>query len=140
MRDPQKPDPNFFWCPKCRAHGKYDRKSKSVSTDHGGSRTITTFHCKECEAEGGKPLDLRDEACSTGKIILWAALGLEVLWIILGLSGGHINREIFITILVTPIACLVTWLCIEGKGIFLWGRWRKWAKERGWEEKKLKEG
>ena len=136
MRDSQKPDPKVFWCPKCRAHGKCNRKSKSVSTEHGGSRSITTLHCKECEAEGGKPLDLRNETYSVGKIILWVALGMEVVWVILGLSGGHIDRNFFITILGTPIVGLATWLVIQGKAIFFWGKWKKWAKERGWEEEK----
>ena len=132
MADPQKPDPNVFWCPKCRAHGKCNRKSKSVSD----GPAITTLHCKECEAKGGMPLKFRDECIELAKICMGVSIFLAVAMLVSGVDDEMGYSEIGETIGIASMSGLTIWIWLTGSKYITWLKWKKWAKERGWEGEK----
>ena len=134
MADPQKPKPNSFWCPKCRAHGPSERKSQTRQT----LISITAYYCKECGSKGGKPLDLRNRVYSLCKFWLLVGLASEVFVLIYGLyiAKGDSLRATYMTCLTVFIVLLVYCLAKVGMDILLWHQWKKWAEERGWEEEK----
>ena len=137
MADPQKPKPNSFWCPKCRAHGPSERKTETRQTDRG-STSVTAYYCKGCGSKGGKPLDRRNSAYRFCKVWLLVGLASEVCVLIYGLyiAKGISLWATYMTCLTVFIGLLVFCLAKVGMDILLWHQWKKWAEERGWEEEK----
>ena len=135
MADPQKPDPNRRWCRKCRCHGKF--KYSTVSSTGADNYTITSqaHLCVKCNREGFVPSNLKKAATHNAKIFGAILLILNVIFLIASAS-----KLGFIEILKGLFLCpLISILPVGG---YFWLHslpfldWKKWAKERGWEERK----
>jgi hypothetical protein len=131
--DPQKPDPDAFWCPECRAHGKCNRKTIEIERGQGGYRTSTTLYCAECEVEGDIPQQVRKNIRFAAMILLGGGMVFFAVQLGIGISEGFSQDTLILTVSSLPVAA-VLWYCLQRKNIFLLMKWKKWAKERGWEE------
>ena len=133
MADPQKPDPNVFWCPECSGHTDYSETKERYYTEQGGGTTVT-LKCKACDSEGGIPKQARESIRLYAKCVFWLGIGLEAIAVGFGIYEGF-NTGVLIGIYSTPFICLFLWSLMQDQVVF-WRKWKKWAKERGWEEEK----
>ncbi len=135
MRDPQKPSYTARWCLRCKAHTEYTKHSYGS----GESRT-THYKCDVCNYHVTSPL---------GNIAAIALLLLVTAWINGFLIRFYIN-EWNVGMLLDPFYkfslvfihvfanfLLSVYYYIIGKDhVSEYRKWKKWAKERGWEEEK----
>ena len=130
VADPQKPNPNVFWCPKCRCHGEIVEKERIVSDSQGsGDSTQIIQHCIICDAKGGVPCEQK-EAVWSGKVLAVIILPLAVICLLTRDSDPYSVPCFF---------SIVVWVATMWLALYWpYYRWKKWAKERGWEEEKPK--
>ena len=135
MSDPQKPDPNVLWCPKCRVH----ITDADLCELKGYREEDTLKGCKACRVEVGIPLECRSESL----MILWGLIVIGVVfetWIIIEAVSEGFDFQRIGMICMMPFILIFTWLIytwIQGTSL-LWWKWKKWAKESGWEEENPK--
>ena len=134
MADPQKPDPNVFWCPKCRAHTDYSETKVWVSTEHGGHNKII-LKCKTCDSRGNIPKQALESMRNTTKLLFWIGIGFIALAVGCGIYEGF-NTDVIIVMYSSPFVCLLLWFFAQRRNVIIWLKWLSWAKERGWEEEK----
>ena len=138
MADPPKPDPNRRWCRKCRCHGKFKYSTVS-STSADNVRTTRQAHlCVKCNREGFVPSNLKKDALRNAKIFGAVLLVLNVLFLISAafqLSFIEFLKGLFLCPLIS-ILPVVAYFWLHSLPFL---DWKKWAKERGWEEEMPKE-
>ena len=137
MVDPQKPDPNVFWCKKCRCHGEFVEKEQSAS-DSQGTSSWDIKCCKICDAEGGEPKELKEDLIFSAKLFGGIILFIDVIIIACIYKGVELTNPTFILVAISASLFLfaLLWLAPRVGDISCYLKWKKWAKERGWEEEK----
>ncbi len=133
VADPQKPDPNVFWCMECSGHTDYSETKESVSTEQG-SYDAVTLKCKACDTEGEIPKQVRESIRLYAKCLIGLVIVFEAIAVGFGIYEGF-NTGVLVGIYSTPFICLFLWTFMQDQVVF-WRKWKKWAKERGWEEEK----
>ena len=144
MVDPQKPDPDVFWCLKCRAHTDYTETKVWVSTEHGGYNK-RILKCKTCDSRGNIPKQALESMRNTTKHLFWVGIGFialavgvfEAIAVGFGIYEGF-NTDVIIVIYSSPFVCLLLWFFAQRRNVIIWLKWLSWAKKRGWEEVKPK--
>ena len=137
MVDPQKPDPKRRWCRKCRCHGEFVKKKKAIWRDGMSSETIKVNLCVICNRDGFVPNNLKKAAKKNAKIFGAVLLILNVLFLIpaaFKLSFIEFLKGLFLCPLIS-ILPIVGYFWLHSLPFL---DWKKWAKERGWEEEKPK--
>jgi hypothetical protein len=132
MNDPQKPDPNVFWCKKCQCHGDFVVKKKSAS-DSQGTSTWEIKCCKLCTAEGGEPNELKEELIVSASVFGGIILFVDGVIIAMIYKQVELTNPTFIVVVTSASLFLFALLWFAPRiGDILWFlKWKKWAKERG---------
>jgi len=139
MVDPQKPDPSLFWCKKCQSHSDYVKKAEVVHEGGGVSYTKRVKRCVICDASGNVPIRCKKSAVDNAKKMGKVALVLNVIIIIWGTFKWGFYEGFLQGIFLCPLASvllggLFIWLPYNAAKMDFYIAWKKWAKERGWED------
>ena len=125
---PKEPQSEKPWCKKCRGHTAYQEKIHSQRTSNRHGVTSVSYHCKVCDNDMFKPKQ-------------WHNIFVG------GAIFGLLMLPTFVYLL-TSKHSIPTWLLVVTGGLALvsvymsfysylqYANWKKWAKERGWEEEK----
>ena len=143
MVDPQKPDPDVFWCKKCQCHGEFVEKVKRRYDSERGHYTVRNDHCVICDEVGGVPIRGKEFAITDAKMLGIAALTLNVICITVatfrwGFEKGFLEGIFLCPLLSVLLGGAFFWLPRNARSMDFYIAWKKWAKERGWEEVKPK--
>ena len=134
MADPQKPEPNVFWCPKCKCHGDFVVRTE-VHNSPDSSSTSEHKHCKKCDTKGGQPRELKEDTIWAINFFGFGILALFILILIVCAFMFPLSFliEISYIFLGAYIFLLPLFLAPYLRHIRDYFKWKKWAKERGWE-------
>ncbi len=99
-------------------------KEKSAS-DSQGTSSWDIKCCKICDAEGGEPKELKEDLIFSAKLFGGIVLFIGIILI-------AINP--IIAIFASLFLFALLWLAPRVGDISCYLKWKKWAKERGWEE------
>ena len=134
MNDPQKPDPTVFWCKKCQCNCDFVVKQKSASDSQGTSTWEIKF-CKICASEGGEPKELKEELIVSAILIGGIILFVDALILGASYKQGAITNTSFMFVVTCASLFLFSllWFAPRIGDIFCYLKWKKWAKERGWD-------
>ncbi|MDG2213541.1 MAG: hypothetical protein P8M70_06920 [Verrucomicrobiota bacterium] len=140
MADPQEPQYENPWCPKCKAHSKYVEKQ----VQRGGERNtynVTVYDCVDCNKHMYIPREykLSNQGKAMGCLYVYIPIAsIGFLWLGLAMkraaekngSSGEGQMLLFGIIVLgclgIPAGALI-WSAVK------YAAWVKWAKERGWE-------
>ena len=132
MADPQTPDQNKPWCPKCQAHTEYRSNTSNHRSDSGHSYSVTTRYCVDCHGKMGNPSELKAEAFWGTICIVGGAIGLALLSMMAPEFDKSFPKEKDLNIAkAILIGAICFWLYAYGPSMMLLWKWKKWAKERG---------
>ena len=133
MVDPQEPDTLANWCPQCSEHTDYDTiERRGYSGNYKFTQRIDI--CKVCGSE-----DLWCPAEQKGKlekkgclgVILIIAASLVVATLISNSKEvGDLIYFLASLLLISIFAAVLFYV----PSYFRLKKWKKWAKERGWED------
>ena len=142
MIDSQKPDPNAYWCMKCRGHiadadvTEVEKRYPMIGKVHD---LPIVKGCRACSVEVGIPLECRSESLGLLRWGIVIAVVFEY-WAISSAVTHGFDLEGIVMIFATPLVfifCGLIYTLIDETSL-LWWKWKKWAKERGWEEEQPK--
>ena len=143
MADPQKPQYDKPWCPKCKAHSEYVEKQENEWAGGEGTRSVTVYDCVDCNKRMYVPrkYNLSNEGIHVRFLCVYylvASIGIGLFWF--GFDLKHSDQESWLMFLMGMFALAI--LTVPA-GVTIWfavkyAAWVKWAKERGWEEEKPK--
>lgn len=134
MVDPQEPDILANWCPQCCAHTDYDTIERKY-TDSKGRRNRTEVDiCKKCGSEDlwcpseqkGK---LEKKGCLGVILIISASLVVATL-----ISNSKEVGDLIYFLASLLLISLFGAVLLYVPSYFRLKKWKKWAKERGWED------
>ena len=133
MVDPQEPDILANWCPQCCEHTDYDTIERRI-----GSSTTARIHkidiCKVCGSE-----DLWCPSEQKGKLEKKGCLGVILTIAASLVVAPLISNSKEVGDLIYFLASLLL-ISLFGAvyfyvpSYFKFKKWKKWAKERGWED------
>ena len=130
--DPQKPDPNRRWCREYRCHGKFVKKKKTIRGDDIRRETIMVNLCVICNRDEFVPSNLKKAATYNAKIFGAVVLILNGIFLLVAAFKLEFLKGLFLCPLISILPAVgYFWLYS-----LPFQDWKKWAKERGWEEGK----
>ena len=125
MADPQKPDPNAPWCPKCEGH----TETEWVQAGDSGRNVHQCVSCGWTAFEVGK-LKAKTSAAATN--IFFLTLILFPILVVVGIVTGNWYGSLAGLVAVSFLALFIYHFTVR-QPAKIRERWLVWAKERGWE-------
>ena len=127
MVDPQKPNPNAPWCPKCEGHTFYIIKHSYGKK--GGGYEI----CRNCDTRM-----ILSDVYSSARPFIYGCGGFFILIIILSVIGINLASEERVSVFYLTLGASIAFGGMTFVSVW-WNKtreakWKKWAKERGWEK------
>tara|TARA_Y100001934_G_C11941671_1_gene580525 strand:+ start:97 stop:516 length:420 start_codon:yes stop_codon:yes gene_type:complete len=134
MVDPQDPDILANWCPQCCEHVDYNTIERRYTDSQGRSSRTDVDICKKCESDNifrpsrqeGK---LESKGCLGVVLIIAASLVVATL-ISNSKEVGDLIYFLASLLLISIFAAVLFYV----PSYFRLKKWKKWAKERGWED------
>jgi len=134
MVDPQEPDMRLYWCPQCCEHVDYNTIERRYTDSQGRSSRTDVDICKKCESDNifrpsrqeGK---LESKGCLGVVLIIAASLVVATL-ISNSKEVGDLIYFLASLLLISIFAAVLFYV----PSYFRLKKWKKWAKERGWED------
>ena len=134
MVDPQEPDMRLYWCPQCCEHVDYNTIERRYTDSQGRSSRKDVDICKKCESDNiFRPSRQEGKLESKGclGVVLIIAASLVVATLISNSKEVGDLIYFFASLLLISLFCAVYFYV---PSYFRLKKWKKWAKERGWEE------
>ena len=105
------------------------------TTDSQGTSTWEIKCCNICTAEGGEPKELKEELIVSSLLIGGIILFVDALILAASYEEGAILSPTFIVVVTFASLLLfgLLWFTRRIGDILCYLKWKKWAKERGWE-------
>jgi len=134
MVDPQEPDILANWCPQCCEHTDYDTIERRIRGSSGHSRIHKIDICKVCGSEGlwwpsEQKWKLEKKGCLGVILIIAASLVVATL-----ISNSKEVGDLIYFLASLLLISLFGAVYFYVPSYLRLNKWRKWAKERGWEE------
>ncbi len=91
--------------------------------------------CKTCTAEGGEPKELKEELMVSALLFGGIILFVDALVLAMSYKQGEIINPTFIFVVACASLFLfaLLWFAPRIGDILCYLKWKKWAKERGWD-------
>ena len=134
MADPQKPDPHEPWCAKCLAHNNFYKANVGAF----GEPSTIIYRCADCKDKMIVPFR-RKKFGPSAALALIACFTVIVVgsFLLYDYMENSVPRNFFTNMVIPLMSVGICVSTFTGFLIYLpYYRWKKWAKERGWEEEK----